>query len=213
MTKQFTATAVLMLQRDGLLSLSDTIGTYVDGMPDWADQVTLDQLIHHTSRIPDFWVELDDIGIGFTDAAGLGIRQEEAEHRASEAAPAQSGVGAHRLDLLVCVLDRRQRSGGHGAAVEVTGEQPHTRGEQTFEHQGVTTLRRCRVLHLRVMGDQELGEGGARGLHPFDHDAHLVSIPEPCFGGMTSGGVSGCGAGAWQTCPRGVLGAARSAVV
>jgi CubicO group peptidase (beta-lactamase class C family) len=68
-SKQFTATAVLMLQRDGLLSLADPISTYVDGLPDWGATITLDQLMHHTSRIPDYWVELDDIGIGFTDAA------------------------------------------------------------------------------------------------------------------------------------------------
>jgi CubicO group peptidase (beta-lactamase class C family) len=67
--KQFTATAVLMLQRDGLLSVDEPVGTYVDDLPDWADQVTLDQLIHHTSRIPDFWVELDAVDIGFSDAA------------------------------------------------------------------------------------------------------------------------------------------------
>ncbi len=68
-SKQFTATAVLMLQREGLLSLADPVGNYVDGLPAWADQVTLDQLIHHTSRIPDYWVELGEVGIGFSDAA------------------------------------------------------------------------------------------------------------------------------------------------
>jgi len=68
-SKQFTATAILMLQREGKLALSDAIGQYVPGMPGWADTVTLDQLIHHTARIPDFWVELDDIGIGFGGAA------------------------------------------------------------------------------------------------------------------------------------------------
>lgn len=68
-SKQFTATAILMLQREGLLSVADPIGNYVDDLPDWADVVTLDQLIHHTSRIPDFWVELDDVGIGFSDPA------------------------------------------------------------------------------------------------------------------------------------------------
>lgn len=68
-SKQFTATAILMLQREGKLALSDPIGAYVGGMPDWASTVTLDQLIHHTARIPDFWVELDDIGIGFDGAA------------------------------------------------------------------------------------------------------------------------------------------------
>ncbi len=68
-SKQFTATAILMLQRDGLLSLADAVGNYVDDLPSWAETVTLDQLIHHTSHIPDFWVELDNADIGFTDPA------------------------------------------------------------------------------------------------------------------------------------------------
>ena len=42
---------------------------YVDGLPDWADTVTLDELIHHTSRIPDYWVELDEIDVKFATAA------------------------------------------------------------------------------------------------------------------------------------------------
>ncbi len=41
----------------------------VDDLPEWSETVTLDQLIHHTSHIPDFWVELDNEGIGFTDPA------------------------------------------------------------------------------------------------------------------------------------------------
>ena len=68
-SKQFTATAILMLQRDGLLSVSDPIGAYVEGLPSWAATVTLDQLIHHTSRIPDYWMELEDVGIGFSAPA------------------------------------------------------------------------------------------------------------------------------------------------
>jgi CubicO group peptidase (beta-lactamase class C family) len=68
-SKQFTATAILMLQREGKLALSDPIGTYVDGLPAWGATITLDQLIHHTSRIPDYWVELDKIDIGFSQAA------------------------------------------------------------------------------------------------------------------------------------------------
>ena len=69
LSKQFTATAILMLQRDGALSVADPIGRYVDGLPDWADTVTLDQLIHHTSRIPDYWVELDEEDIKFATPA------------------------------------------------------------------------------------------------------------------------------------------------
>ncbi|MBX3099398.1 MAG: beta-lactamase family protein [Salinibacterium sp.] len=82
-SKQFTATAILMLQRDGLISLSDPISDYVDDLPWWGAEVTLDQLMHHTSRIPDYWVELDDIGIGFTEPADQqvtvdAIRREQA---------------------------------------------------------------------------------------------------------------------------------------
>ena len=68
-SKQFTATAILMLQRDGLLSVSDPVGKYVKGLPAWGSTVTLDQLIHHTSRIPDYWMELEEVGIRFGDAA------------------------------------------------------------------------------------------------------------------------------------------------
>ena len=68
-SKQFTATAILMLQRQGKLSLSDPIANYVDGLPAWGATVTLDQLMHHTSRIPDYWVELGKEGIGFSQRA------------------------------------------------------------------------------------------------------------------------------------------------
>lgn len=68
-SKQFTATAILMLQREGALSLSDPVSTYVDGLPRWGTTVTLDALMHHTARVPDYWTVLDDDGIGFSDAA------------------------------------------------------------------------------------------------------------------------------------------------
>jgi CubicO group peptidase (beta-lactamase class C family) len=68
-SKQFTATAILMLQRDGALGLADPVGTYVGGLPAWGRSVTLDQLMHHTSRVPDYWTVLDRDGIGFSDPA------------------------------------------------------------------------------------------------------------------------------------------------
>lgn len=68
-TKQFTATAILLLARDGAIALSDPISNYVGGLPAWGSRVTLDDLMHHESRIPDFWTELDAVGIGFSDSA------------------------------------------------------------------------------------------------------------------------------------------------
>lgn len=68
-TKQFTATAILLLAREGEIDLSDPIGRYVGGLPAWGSRVTLEQLMHHESRIPDYWTELDAVGIGFSDPA------------------------------------------------------------------------------------------------------------------------------------------------
>lgn len=69
LSKQFTATAVLQLQREGALSLADPIATYVDGLPRWGKTITLDQLMHHTSHIPDYWMKLDQWGYEFTTPA------------------------------------------------------------------------------------------------------------------------------------------------
>jgi CubicO group peptidase (beta-lactamase class C family) len=69
LTKQFTATAILMLQRQGAVSLSDPIGSYVPGLPSTVRSITLDALMHHTSHIPDYWVKLDEWGYGFTTPA------------------------------------------------------------------------------------------------------------------------------------------------
>lgn len=70
--KQFTATAILMLQREGALSLADPVGTHIDGLPAWGRTVTLDQLMHHTSRVRDYWIALEDEGLGFSDPADHG---------------------------------------------------------------------------------------------------------------------------------------------
>lgn len=69
LSKQFTATAILLLQREGALSLSDPVGTYVDGLPRWSRSITLDALMHHTSHIPDYWVKLAEWGFEFTTPA------------------------------------------------------------------------------------------------------------------------------------------------
>jgi len=71
-SKQFTATTILLLQREGSLSLTDPVATHLDGLPRWADEVTVGDLMNHTARVPDFWVELEKADIGFTDPADQG---------------------------------------------------------------------------------------------------------------------------------------------
>jgi len=53
-TKQFVAGVVGLLAEQRVLALDDDIRKYVPEMPEFGARITLDQLIHHTSGIPDF---------------------------------------------------------------------------------------------------------------------------------------------------------------
>ncbi len=53
-SKQFTATAILMLAEQGKLSLDDTVGTFVPTLTR-ANDVTVRQLLSHTSGYQDYW--------------------------------------------------------------------------------------------------------------------------------------------------------------
>jgi len=53
LTKQFTATAILMLQEKKLLSVQDTIDKYIPDYPD-GDKIKIYNLLTHTSGISDY---------------------------------------------------------------------------------------------------------------------------------------------------------------
>jgi CubicO group peptidase (beta-lactamase class C family) len=69
-SKQFTATAVLLLAQDGSLALDDPLAAWVPGLPAWSGEVTIDHLLHHTSGIPDYTPLLLDAGFELTDPTG-----------------------------------------------------------------------------------------------------------------------------------------------
>lgn len=58
-SKQFTATAVLLLVQEGKLDLDASLRTYVTDLPAWADRTSISQLLHHTSGVPDYIGLLD----------------------------------------------------------------------------------------------------------------------------------------------------------
>ena len=61
-SKQFTATAALLLAEAGKLSPNDPLADYVPGLPAWSRTVTISQLVHQTSGIPDYVGLLYDAG-------------------------------------------------------------------------------------------------------------------------------------------------------
>ena len=53
-TKQFTAAAILRLVERRRLALSDTIGSHLPELPALWREVTVEQLLNHTSGVPDY---------------------------------------------------------------------------------------------------------------------------------------------------------------
>jgi len=53
-TKQFTATSILMLVDAGKLSLDDSIRQHFPGFPEFADGITIRHMLQHTSGIEDY---------------------------------------------------------------------------------------------------------------------------------------------------------------
>lgn len=53
-SKQFTATAILLLAERGAVDLDAPLSTYLPDLPAWASRPTVFQVIHHESGIPGY---------------------------------------------------------------------------------------------------------------------------------------------------------------
>jgi CubicO group peptidase (beta-lactamase class C family) len=70
-SKQFTATAVMLLFDRGKLKLSDTLDKFFPGFPDYGNKITVKHLLVHTSGLPDYedlipkgtTLQLDDLDV------------------------------------------------------------------------------------------------------------------------------------------------------
>src|SRR5687768_11094028 len=60
LSKQFTAVAVLDLVNRNRLNLSDPLSKFFKGFPRYADDITIEDLVHHTSSLPEY----DEIYVG-----------------------------------------------------------------------------------------------------------------------------------------------------
>jgi CubicO group peptidase (beta-lactamase class C family) len=87
---QLTATAVFLLAEEGELRLDDPVSAYLDGLPDWADEITVSNLVHHTSGLPDYVELLMDEGFERHDAT----TQEQAVRALTTTADLQFASGS-----------------------------------------------------------------------------------------------------------------------
>jgi CubicO group peptidase (beta-lactamase class C family) len=64
-SKQFTAMSMLMLQKEGKLSLDDPIRKYIPELPAYADKITLRRALSQTSGLRDLYVMMGQTGRTF----------------------------------------------------------------------------------------------------------------------------------------------------
>jgi CubicO group peptidase (beta-lactamase class C family) len=76
-SKQFTATALLLLVDSGKLTLDDRLSRYMPELPTWATTVTVGQLMHQTSGIPEY--------VGLLEAQGFALGDRTTEEQALQA--------------------------------------------------------------------------------------------------------------------------------
>ncbi|MFG2873788.1 serine hydrolase domain-containing protein [Streptomyces sp. NPDC048337] len=69
-SKQFTADAVLLLAGRHQLALNDPLSDFLDNPPAWTRNVTLGDLMRHTSGIADYQDLLEAKGVELSDPAG-----------------------------------------------------------------------------------------------------------------------------------------------
>ena len=70
--KQFTAAAIALLVEQGRISLDDDVRKYIPELPSYGAKITIDQLVHHTSGLRDFWALVQVAGMRFDDGYTVG---------------------------------------------------------------------------------------------------------------------------------------------
>jgi CubicO group peptidase (beta-lactamase class C family) len=81
-SKQFSASSILLLEKQGKLSVNDDVRKYVPELPDYGQKVTILHLLNHTSGLRDYLVLFDMAGINIDnvttdeDALSLIARQK-----------------------------------------------------------------------------------------------------------------------------------------
>src|ERR1700744_2877749 len=81
-SKQFTASSILLLEKEGKLSVEDDVHKYIPELPDYGKKITILNLLNHTSGLRDYLTLFDIAGVNVDsvttdeDALALITRQK-----------------------------------------------------------------------------------------------------------------------------------------
>ena len=107
-SKQFTAASILLLEKQGKLSVSDDVRKYLPELPDYGKKITILQLLNHTSGLRDYLTLMELAGINTDsvttddDALALIVRQ-----RAVNFAPGSEWLYTNTGFFLLSVIVKR----------------------------------------------------------------------------------------------------------
>src|ERR1700739_4884466 len=105
-SKQFTAASILLLEKQGKLSLNDDVRKYVPELPSYGQKITILNLLNHTSGLRDYLVLMELAGINIdsvtTDADALAlINRQKALNFAPGSEWLYSNTGFFLLSVIV----------------------------------------------------------------------------------------------------------------
>lgn len=81
-SKQFTASSILLLEKEGKLSVNDDVRKYIPELPDYGKKITILNLLNHTSGIRDYLTLFELAGVDVDsvttdeDALAIIVRQK-----------------------------------------------------------------------------------------------------------------------------------------
>jgi CubicO group peptidase (beta-lactamase class C family) len=105
-SKQFTAASILLLEKQGKLSVNDDVRKYIPELPAYGQKVTILQLLNHTSGLRDYLTLMELAGINIdsvtTDADALAlITRQKALNFAPGSEWLYSNTGFFLLSVIV----------------------------------------------------------------------------------------------------------------
>ena len=106
-SKQFTAMSILLLEKDGKLSLDDSIRKYIPELPSWGDPVTIRQLLHHTSGVRDYFAIAELAGQSGHSFSNEDVLDLLARQKGLNNAPGAQQIYSNSGYVLLSIVVRR----------------------------------------------------------------------------------------------------------
>jgi CubicO group peptidase (beta-lactamase class C family) len=105
-SKQFTAASILLLEKQGKLSINDDVRKHIPELPSYGQKVTILHLLNHTSGLRDYLILMELVGINTdsvtTDADALAlITRQKALNFAPGSDWLYSNTGFFLLSIIV----------------------------------------------------------------------------------------------------------------